>query len=67
MLLRCTEGGRVQAAIQGQLEQADAAFKEIERRDIKVREDVKHLKAKLKKLGDKLAKDTAKAEVGLCC
>ena len=66
MSCRCTEGGRVQAGIQGQLEQADSAFKEIERKDIKVREDVKHLKAKLKKLGDKLGKDTAKAEVGLC-
>lgn len=56
----------MQAGIQGQLEQADAAFKEIERRDVKVREDVKHLKAKLKKLADKLGKDTAKAEVSGC-
>ena len=28
-----------------------------------MREDIKHLKAKLKKLGDKLTKDSAKAEV----
>jgi predicted nucleic acid-binding Zn-ribbon protein len=63
MRCRYNDGSRVQGGIQGQLEQAHAAFKEIERKDIKVREDVKHLKAKLKKLGDKLGKDTTKAEV----
>lgn len=46
-----------------ELERANEEFKEFERKDIKYREDVKHLKAKLKKLQDKLAKDTAKMQV----
>jgi hypothetical protein len=48
---------------QRQLEVSSATFREFERRDIKYREDLKHLKAKIKKLGDKLAKDEAKAQV----
>ena len=46
-----------------ELERANEEFKEFERKDIKYREDVKHLKAKLKKLQDKLVKDTAKMQV----
>ena len=46
-----------------ELERANEEFKEFERKDIKYREDVKHLKAKLKKLQDKLTKDTTKMQV----
>ena len=46
-----------------ELERANEEFKEFERKDIKYREDVKHLKVKLKKLQDKLTKDTAKMQV----
>ncbi|GMH05121.1 hypothetical protein Nepgr_006961 [Nepenthes gracilis] len=35
-------------------------FKEFERQDVKHREDMKHLKQKIKKLEDKILKDTAK-------
>ena len=52
-----------QAEIQSQLDKAEESFKEFERKDIKLREDMKHLKAKLKKLSDKLTKDQAKAKV----
>ncbi len=62
-LCRFKAGSRKQAAIQGQLDEAEKAFKEVERKDIKGREDIKHIKAKLKKLTEKLGKDTAKAEV----
>ncbi len=48
-----------------ELDRANEEFKEFERKDIKYREDLKHLKAKLKKLQDKLAKDSAKMQV--CC
>lgn len=48
-----------------ELERANEEFKEFERKDIKYREDLKHIKAKLKKLQDKLTKDSAKMQVGL--
>lgn len=48
-----------------ELERANEEFKEFERKDIKYREDLKHVKAKLKKLQEKLTKDSAKMEVGL--
>lgn len=48
-----------------ELERANEEFKEFERKDIKYREDLKHVKAKLKKLQEKLNKDTTKMEVGL--
>ena len=48
-----------------ELERANEEFKEFERKDIKYREDLKHVKAKLKKLQDKLTKDSAKMEVSL--
>lgn len=50
-------------AIQKELDAANERFKEYERKDVKLREDIKHLSAKQKKLLDKLAKDTTKAEV----
>ena len=53
------------AGIQSELEKTNESFKSFERKDIKLKEDTKHLKAKLKKLGDKIAKDSAKAEVGI--
>eukprot|EP00884_Botryococcus_braunii_P019465 jgi/Botrbrau1/6201/Bobra.0344s0041.1 len=48
--------------IQTELERAHEDFKSFERKDIKLREDIKHLKTKGKKLKDKLQKDAAKAE-----
>ncbi len=48
--------------MQRELDAANERFKEYERKDVKLREDIKHLAAKHKKLTDKLAKDTAKAE-----
>ena len=48
-----------------ELERANEEFKEFERKDIKYREDLKHVKAKLRKLQDKLTKDSSKMEVGL--
>ena len=49
--------------MQKELDAANERFKEYERKDVKLREDIKHLSAKQKKLTDKLAKDTVKAEV----
>lgn len=49
-------------AIQRELDAANERFKEYERKDVKLREDIKHLSAKHKKLTDKLAKDTAKTQ-----
>lgn len=46
-----------------ELERANEEFKEFERKDIKYREDLKHLKAKLKRLQDRLAKDSARMQV----
>ncbi|XP_042498778.1 structural maintenance of chromosomes protein 4 [Macadamia integrifolia] len=37
-------------------------FKEFERQDVKYREDLKHIKQKIKKLEDKLVKDSSKIE-----
>lgn len=54
---------KVHGDIQAELEKTRETFKGFERKDIKLKEDMKHLKAKLKKLGDKLTKDTTKAEV----
>lgn len=48
--------------IQKELDAANERFKEYERKDVKLREDIKHLQAKHKKLRDKLAKDSAKAQ-----
>ncbi|EFN54921.1 hypothetical protein CHLNCDRAFT_134635 [Chlorella variabilis] len=45
-----------------ELEKAHATFKEFERKDIKYREDLKHLKQKLKKVEEKMAKDGTKAD-----
>ena len=45
------------------MDKAEEAFKEFERKDIKLREDMKHLKTKLKKLTDKIAKDATKLQV----
>ena len=51
--------------MQRELDAANERFKEYERKDVKLREDIKHLASKHKKLTDKLAKDTAKAEASL--
>ncbi|BDA46592.1 Structural maintenance of chromosomes protein 4 [Coccomyxa sp. Obi] len=49
--------------IQKELDAANERFKEYERKDVKLREDIKHLQAKQKKLADKRAKDAAKSQV----
>lgn len=49
--------------MQKELDAANERFKEYERKDVKLREDIKHLSAKHRKLTEKLAKDTVKAEV----
>ncbi len=51
--------------IQKELDAANERFKEYERKDVKLREDIKHLQAKQKKLADKRGKDAAKAQVTL--
>ena len=48
------------AAIQKELDTATSEFKEFERKDIKYREDIKHMKNKLTKLEDKSIKDANK-------
>lgn len=50
-------------AIQKELDAANERFKEYERKDVKLHEDIKHLTAKQEKLAVKIAKDSAKAEV----
>ena len=50
-------------AIQKELDAANERFKEYERKDVKLREDIKHLSAKQKKLSGKVSKDVARAEV----
>lgn len=54
------------AEIQRELDKTDAGLHEYERKDIKLREDIRHLKAKLKKLDEKLAKEGALAEARHC-
>ncbi|EIE19557.1 RecF/RecN/SMC protein [Coccomyxa subellipsoidea C-169] len=49
--------------MQKELDAANERFKEYERKDVKLREDIKHLLAKQKKLADKRSKDSAKAQV----
>lgn len=56
---------KVHANIQSELDKSDEAMKGFERKDIKLREDMKHSKGKLKKLTDKIAKDAKKAEVSI--
>ncbi len=48
--------------MQKELDAANERFKEYERKDVKLREDIKHLQAKQKKLADKRSKDSAKAQ-----
>jgi structural maintenance of chromosome 4 len=50
--------------VAAQLEAAQERFKEYERKDVKLREDVRHLSARAQKLAAKLARDAAKAQVG---
>ena len=46
--------------LRGELDKASKEFAEFERKDIKHREDLKNMKARAKKLDDKVGKDTAK-------
>ena len=56
--------GAERARVARELEAASEEFRAFERQDIKFREDLKHLKAKVKKLQEKLARDEAKLQVG---
>ena len=56
--------GAKRARVAEELEAASEEFRAFERQDIKFREDLKHLKAKVKKLQEKLARDEAKLQVG---
>ncbi|CAK9223237.1 unnamed protein product [Sphagnum troendelagicum] len=49
-------------AIEGELKSSLDQFQGYERQDLKYQEDVKHLKQRLKKLEEKIAKDTAKIQ-----
>ena len=60
---RLNEMSADHGAVAKELDRANEEVKEFERKDIKYREDLKHLKAKLKKLQEKLSKDTAKMQV----
>ena len=51
------------AAVQRELDAATERFKEFERRDVRLREDLKHLKAKRRKLAERLQRDAAKHTV----
>ena len=55
--------GAERARVAAELEAASEEFRAFERQDIKFREDLKHLKAKVKKLQEKLARDEAKLQV----
>ena len=67
--VNCLCAGRVKAeakqhaAVQRELDAATERFKEFERRDVKLREDLKHLKARRKKLAERSQKDGAKQTV----
>ena len=63
-LCRAKSMGAERARVAGELEAASEEFRAFERQDIKFREDLKHLKAKVKKLQDKLARDETKLQVG---
>lgn len=54
---------KVHSDIQSELDKSDESMKGFECKDIKLREDMKHLKGKLKKLTDKIGKDAKKSEV----
>ncbi|XP_068664523.1 structural maintenance of chromosomes protein 4-like isoform X1 [Aristolochia californica] len=51
-----------QQELDGNLRTCKEEFKDFERQDVKYREDLKYLKQKIKKLEDKLEKDSAKIE-----
>lgn len=51
------------AAVQRELDAANERFKEFERRDVKLREDLKHLKARRQKLAERAQKEGAKQTV----
>ncbi len=49
--------------LQAELDKANEAMKEFERRDVRFQEELKQLKQKLQKLADKQSKDQSKSEV----
>lgn len=68
--LTCLQAAEAEvAAVTSSLEEAQERFKEFERKDVKVRADLKHQKAKLKSVTTKLAADQKNIEVGgkACC
>ena len=54
-------GVRELDAVQSEMDETGREFKDFERRDVKFREDLKHLKAKAKKASDRAAKEEKKA------
>ena len=60
--IRFQKESKEHKAMQKELDAANERFKEYERKDVKLREDIKHLSAKHRKMTEKLAKDTVKAE-----
>ena len=57
---RHSAGVKEHDSIARELERAQRDFKEFERKDIKAREDLKHARAKAKKLDERVAADTAR-------
>nr|CAD32690.1 SMC4 protein [Oryza sativa] len=51
-----------QEVLENNMKSCKDQFKEFERKDVKYREDLKHLKQKIKKLEDKTEKDTSKID-----
>ena len=67
----CKVRKKQQGAIQAELESVNKDFSEFERKDIKLREDLKHLKQKQKKVEEKLRKEQKNKEklakqIGAC-
>lgn len=56
------EGNAALSKLHTEMDETTSEFKEFERLDIKHREDIKHLKTKLKKSEDKAVKDLKKAD-----
>ncbi len=60
---RFNEAKEINAALLKDLDAKQEAFKAFERKDLKLREDMKHLGAKKKKIQQKKSKDEEKSQV----
>lgn len=56
MFLLCSSSGLNAQELDSDLKNCKDEFKQFEREDVKYREDLKHMKQKIKKLTDKLEK-----------